>query len=67
MFMSKVEKGLLYDGFKAVCNLSIAWWDLLLVDRPCLSLLLLFDSIRRTSLYDGHLVPVPKVSRLREN
>ena len=33
MFMSKVEKGLLHDGFKAACNSSIAWVDLLLVER----------------------------------
>ena len=32
MFMSKVERGLLYDGFKAVCDSSIAWLDLLLVE-----------------------------------
>ena len=31
---------------------------------PCLSLLPLFDSIRRTSLLDRHLVPAPKVSDL---
>ena len=39
MFMSKVEKGLLYDGFKAVCNSSIAWVDLLLVERTSPSVL----------------------------
>ena len=32
VFMSKVERGLLYDGFKAVCDSSIAWLDLLLVE-----------------------------------
>ena len=33
---------------------------------PCLCLFPSFDSIRRTPLSDGHLVPVPKVSVLEK-
>ena len=44
MFMSKVERGLLYDGFKAVCDSSIAWLDLLLVEGTLPPVFLFFFS-----------------------
>ena len=44
MFMSKFERGLLHDGFKAVCDSSIAWLDLLLVEGTSPPVFLFFFS-----------------------
>ena len=44
MFMSKVERDLLYDGFKAVCDSSTAWLDLLLVEGTSPPVFLFFFS-----------------------